>query len=121
MKRIAAALFFGVYFGLSAVVGGHEWPGIAFSYSLLWPTIFAFLVLPGVLIGSHMRTWQSSVVLTEIVTIVAATLIDHPTVEQLFQPLFVVHLAIAPLALFPPLLSVLIGHRNRSWWGPEPV
>jgi hypothetical protein len=79
---------------------GHEWLGIAFSYALLWPTIFAFVVLPGVLIGSRMRTWQSSVILTEIITIVAATMIDHPTVEQLFRPLFVMHLAIAHLALF---------------------
>lgn len=46
MKIIAAARFSGVYFGLSAVVGGHEWPGIAFSYALLWPTIFAFVVRP---------------------------------------------------------------------------
>jgi len=74
MKTATTVFFVGVHFGFSALLGGASWHTLAFSYALLWPGIFAFAVLPGVLIGFCMRTWQSSVVLTEIVTIVAATL-----------------------------------------------
>jgi hypothetical protein len=116
MKTATTVFFVGVHFGFSALLGGAGWHTLAFSYALLWPEIFVFAVLPGVLIGFCMRAWQSSVVLAEIITIVGATMIDHPTIEQLFQPLFAMHLAMAQLALFPPLLlSVLIGHRIRSW------
>jgi len=115
MKKIAAALLLGAFFGLCAVVGGDSWYRIGFSYALLWPSMFAFAILPGVLIGSRMRTWQSCVVLTEIVTFVAATMLDRPTLEQLFQPQFRMQLAMVHLALFPPvLLSVLIGYFGRK-------
>jgi hypothetical protein len=115
MKAVVAALLLGAFFGLCAVVGGETWYLIGFSYALLWPLMFAFAILPGVLIGSHMRTWQSCVVLTEIVTFVAATTLDHPTLEQLFQPSFGMQLAMVHLALFPPvLLSLLIGYFGRK-------
>ena len=95
--------------------GRSQLASLAFSYTLMWPPIFAFAVLPGVVIGLCMRTWQSSVVLTEIFTFVGATMIDHPTLEQLFQTPFAMHLAMAQLARFPPLLlSILIGHHIRS-------
>jgi hypothetical protein len=115
MKKIAATLLLGAFFGLCAVVGGDTWYLTGFSYALLWPLMFAFAILPGALIGSQMRTWQSCVVLTEIVTFVAATTLDHPTLEQLFQPSFGVQLAMVHLALFPPvLLSLLIGCFGRK-------
>lgn len=113
--KLAVALLLGAFFGLCAIVGGASWYLIGFSYALLWPSIFAFAVLPGVLIGTRMRTWQSSVIVTEIITIVAATIVDHPTLEQLVQPLFGMQLAIVHLALFPPLLlSVLVGHFGKK-------
>ncbi len=115
MKKVAAALILGVFLGLCAVVGGDTWYLIGFSYALLWPLMLAFAILPGVLIGSRMRTWQSCVVLTEIVTFVAATMLDRPTLEQLFQRSFGMQLAMVHLALFPPvLLSVLIGYFGRK-------
>ena len=82
MNKIVAALLLGVFLGLCAVVGGDRWYVIGFSYALLWPLIFAFAIVPGVLIGSRMQTWQSSVALTEIVTIVAAIIVDHPSLEK---------------------------------------
>jgi hypothetical protein len=58
MKVIAAAGFLLVaFFGLSAVVGGRGWFGTAISYALLWPPLFAFVVLPGVLLGLRIGTW----------------------------------------------------------------
>jgi hypothetical protein len=115
MKMAIAALILGAFFGLSAVVGGDRWYLIGFSYALLWPAMFAFAVFPGVLIGSRMRTWQSCVVLTEIVTFVAATMLDRPTLEQLLQPAFGMQLAMVNLTLFPPvLLSGLIGYFGRK-------
>jgi hypothetical protein len=114
--------FVGAHFLFSALLGGASWYMLAFSYALLWPTIFAFSVLPGVLVGLHMRTWQSSVVLTEIVTFVGATMIDRPTLAQLLQTPFALRLAMAQLTVFPPLLlSVLIGHHIRSWRSQKPT
>lgn len=114
-KIIAGALALGGFFGLSAVVGGDTWYLIGFSYALFWPSMFAFAILPGVLIGTQMQTWQSCVVLTEVVTFVAATMIDRPALEQLFQPPFGMQLATVHLALFPPvLLSLLIGYFGRK-------
>lgn len=112
---IAAALIFSVFFGLCSVVGGERWYLTGLSYALLWPSMFAFAILPGVLIGSRMRTWQSCVVLTEIVIFVAATMVDGPSLQVLFQPNFWMLLAMVHLALFPPvLLSVLIGYFGRK-------
>ena len=120
MKAMVAALLLGAFVSLCAIVGGREWHVTAFSYALLWPGIFAFAVLPGVLIGFCVRTWHSSVVLTEITTILGATMIVHPTLEQLVQPSFAILLVMAHLAVFPPLLlSVMIGHYSRSWWGQK--
>jgi len=80
-----------------------------FGYVLLWPLIFAFAILPGVLIGSRVRTWQLSVVLAEILTVAAALIFFEPT-----QALFGARLLVTHIALFPPLLlSVLIGHFGR--------
>jgi len=116
MKIAATVFFVGVHFAFSALVGGASWFKLAFSYALLWPPIFAFAVLPGILIGLCMRTWQSSLVLTVILTFVGAALIDRPTLEHSFHPVFATQLAMTQLTLFPPLLlSVLIGHRIRSW------
>jgi hypothetical protein len=111
MKFTIAALVLGAFFGLSAVVGGDRWYLTGFSYALLWPPLFAFAVLPGVLIGARMQTWQSCVVLTEMATFIGATTLDRPTLEQLFQPSFGMILAMAHLAVFPPvLLSLLVGY-----------
>ena len=83
-----------------------------FGYVLLWPLMFAFAILPGVLIGSSVRTWQSSVVLAEILTVAAALILFEPT-----QPAFGARLLVTHIALFPPLLlSVLIG-RQTSCFG----
>ena len=125
MKLIAGALVVGAFFGLSAVVGGDSWYLIGFSYALLWPVMFAFAILPGVLIGSRLRTWQSCVVLTEIVTFVAATMLDRPTLGQLFHWKFGTQLAMVHLALFPPvLLAGLLGYfgsKQREHGDQEPV
>ncbi|KRR04872.1 hypothetical protein CQ10_16025 [Bradyrhizobium valentinum] len=113
MKIAIAALILGAFFGLSAVVGGDRWYLIGFSYVLLWPLMFAFAILPGVLIGSRLRTWQECVVLTEIVTFVATTMLERPTIGKLLP--WGTLLAIVHLALFPPvLLSLLIGYFGRK-------
>ncbi len=115
MKTIIAVLFLGAFFGLSAVLGGNSWYLIGLSYALFWPAIFAFVILPGVLIGSRMQTWQSSVILSEVITVVVTIFIVYPNLEQVLQPLFGKLLSMTHLALFPPLLlSVLIGHFGRS-------
>ena len=80
-----------------------------FGYFLLWP-IFALAILPGVLIGVRVRTWQSSVVLAEVFTVaVFALILFEPT-----QAIFGEQLLLTHIALFPPLLlSLLIGHFGR--------
>jgi hypothetical protein len=80
-----------------------------FGYFLLWPLLFAFAILPGVLIGVRVRTWQSSVVLAEIFTVAVALILFEPT-----QAIFGEQLLLTHIALFPPLLlSLLIGHFGR--------
>jgi hypothetical protein len=104
-----------VHFGLSALLGGGNWYLLGFSYVFLWPWAFACTILPGVLIGAHVQTWQASIALTEIATIVVAIVFFGPTPGGLFQSLFGQQLIMTHLALFPPLLlSVLIGHFGRS-------
>jgi hypothetical protein len=100
-----------VHFGLCTLLEGDgSWYLLGFSYALLWPTVFAFTILPGALIGAHVQTWQASFALTEIVTIVVAIAFFSPTLAGLFQSLFRQQLIMTHLALFPPLLlSVLIG------------
>ncbi|MBR0828967.1 hypothetical protein JQ596_25870 [Bradyrhizobium manausense] len=73
------------------------------SYAVSWPPIFAFAILPGVLIGSIIRTWQFSIFVAEALTVIAA----YATKGRLSgEWLFHMH-----LMLFPPLLlSILIGH-----------
>ena len=116
MKMVVAALLLGAFLGLCAVVGGRDWPSIAISYALLWPSLFAFAILPGVLIGRCTRTWQSSVVVTEIITTVGAAMMVHPPLEEVFRLSFGMLLAMANLAAFPPLLlSIFVGHYSRSW------
>jgi hypothetical protein len=79
------------------------------GYVLFWPLIFALAVLPGVLIGVCVRTWQSSVILAEIFTVALALILFEPTQAIFGEPLLLTH-----IALFPPLLlSVLIGHFGR--------
>jgi hypothetical protein len=79
------------------------------GYVLFWPLIFALAVLPGVLIGVRVRTWQSSVILAEILTVALALILFEPT-----QAIFGERLLLTHIALFPPLLlSVLIGHFGR--------
>jgi hypothetical protein len=124
MKVIAAAGFLLVaFFGLSAVVGERDWFRTAISYALLWPPLFAFVVLPGVLLGFRIGTWQSSVVATEIITIVGTAVMVHPTLEEIFQPSFGKLLAMAHLVAFVPLLlSILLGrHYSRSWRSQTPT
>jgi hypothetical protein len=66
-------------------------------------------VLPGVLIGVRVRTWQSSVILAEILTVALALILFEPTQASFGEQLLLTH-----IALFPPLLlSVLIGHFGR--------
>lgn len=73
------------------------------SYVVYWPPIFAFTILPGVLIGSRIRTWQLGVVVAEVLTLCAVpTMTGHFFVEWLF----LMHLILLP----PLLLSILIGH-----------
>lgn len=124
MKVIAAAGFLLVaFFGLSAVVGERDWFRTAISYALLWPPLFTFVVLPGVLLGFRIGTWQSSVVATEIITIVGTAVMVHPTLEEIFQPSFGKLLAMAHLVAFVPLLiSILLGrHYSRSWRSQTPT
>jgi hypothetical protein len=79
------------------------------GYVLFWPLIFALAVLPGVLIGVRVRTWQSSVILAETLTVALALILFETT-----QALFVESLLLTHISLFPPLLlSVLIGHFGR--------
>jgi hypothetical protein len=79
------------------------------GYVLFWPLIFALAVLPGVLIGVRVQTWQSSVILAEILTVALALILFEPT-----QAIFGERLLLTHIALFPPLLlSVLIGHFGR--------
>jgi hypothetical protein len=79
------------------------------GYILFWPLIFALAVLPGVLIGVRVRTWQSNVILAEILTVALALILFEPT-----QAIFGEQLLLTHIALFPPLLlSVLIGHFGR--------
>jgi hypothetical protein len=81
---------------------------LATSFSAL--LIFALAVLPGVLIGVRVRTWQSSVILSEILTVALALVLFEPT-----QAIFGEQLLLTHIALFPPLvLSVLIGHFGRA-------
>ena len=104
-----------VHFGLCAILGGGNWYLLGFSYALLWPGVFAFTILPGVLIGAHVQSWQASVAVTEIATIVLAILFFSPTLGGLFQSLFSTAAHNDPLALFPPLLlSVLIGATSAN-------
>lgn len=105
-----------VYFGLCSLLeAGSNWYLLGLSYSLLWPTVFAFTILPGVLMGVRLRSWQASVALTEAVTIVVAMAFFAPDLGDLFQPAFRQGLIMTHLALFPPLLlSVLIGHFGGS-------
>lgn len=123
MKMAIAALLLGAFVGLSAVVGGDRWYLIGFSYALLWPAMFAFAILPGVLVGSRLRSWQSCVVLTEIVTLVATTMLERPTIGKLLP--WGTLLAMVHLALFPPvLLAGLIGYfgsKQREHGDQEPV
>jgi len=104
-----------LHFGMCAILGGGNWYLLGFSYALLWPGVFALTILPGVLIGAHVQSWQASLAVTEIATIVVAILFFGPTLGGLFQSLFQQQLIMTHLALFPPLLlSVLIGHFGRS-------
>jgi hypothetical protein len=122
MNVAIAALCLAAYFGLSAVVGGDRWFLISFGHTLIWPLVFAFAILPGVLIGRYMRTWQTSIIMTEVITTVGATVMVHPTLADLFQPSFRHLLAMAHLAVFPPLLlSILLGHYSRSWRSDNPA
>jgi hypothetical protein len=85
------------------------------GYVLFWPLIFALAVLPGVLIGVRVRTWQSSVILAEILTVTLALILFEPT-----QAIFGERLLLTHIALFPPLLfSVLIGHFGRPQQGND--
>jgi hypothetical protein len=73
------------------------------SYVVHWPPIFAYAILPGVLVGSRIRTWRLSVIVTEVLTIGAVFASPVPLFGEW---LFLIHLAV-----FPPLLvSILIGH-----------
>jgi hypothetical protein len=123
MKVVVAAFLLGTFFGLCAVVGGRDWIWTAISYALLWPPLFAFAVLPGVLLGLRIRTWQSSIVVTEIIMIIGTAMMVRPTLEEIFQPSFGKLLAMAHLAAFLPLLlSILLGrHYNRSWRSQTPT
>jgi hypothetical protein len=105
-----------VYFGLCAFLqpDGY-WYLRGLSYSLLWPIVFAFTILPGVLMGVRLRSWQAGVALTEVVTVVVAMLLFAPALGDLFKSPFRGALIMTHLALFPPLLlSVLIGYFARS-------
>jgi hypothetical protein len=79
------------------------------GYVLFWPLIFALTILPGVLIGVRVPTWQSSVILAEILTVALAVILLDPTQAIFGEALLLTHLALLP----PLLLSVLIGHFGR--------
>lgn len=79
------------------------------GYVLFWPLIFALTILPGVLIGVRVRTWQSSVILAEILTVALAVILLDPTQAIFGEALLLTHITFLP----PLLLSVLIGHFGR--------
>jgi hypothetical protein len=66
-----------------------------FGYFLLWPLLFAFAILPGVLIGVRVRTWQSSVVLAEIFTVAVALILFEPTQAIFGEQLLLTHIALS--------------------------
>jgi hypothetical protein len=115
MKSAISALLLAAFFGLCDIVVGRYWPGMAISNVLIWPSVFGLAILPGVLIGRRMQTWQSCVVTAETITIVVAAILAGRSPNQFFQWEFGMQLAIVHLALFPPLLlSLLMGKRSTA-------
>jgi len=58
----------------------------------------------------------------EVITTVGATIMVHPTLAEIFQPSFRHLLALAHLAVFPPLLlSIRLGHYGGSWRSNKPA
>jgi hypothetical protein len=77
-----------------------------FGALLSFPLVFAIVLIPGVLLGRCIKSWQLSVIFAEALTVIAILAIWGSLDGVLLH---------GHMLLFPPfLLSLLIGHFGRS-------